>query len=55
VWSPNQLRHSRATIIREKYGIEAAQVVLGHAEVETTQIYAERDFAAAARIMSEIG
>lgn len=54
-WSPNQLRHSRATIIRERYGIEAAQVVLGHSDPKTTQIYAERDFAMAARIMREIG
>ena len=54
-WSPNQLRHSRATIIRERYGIEAAQVVLGHSDARTTEIYAERDFAAAARIMREIG
>jgi site-specific recombinase XerC len=54
-WSPNQLRHSRATIIRERYGIEAAQVVLGHSDPRVTEIYAERDFAAAARIMREIG
>lgn len=43
-WSPNQLRHSRATILREKYGIEAAQVVLGHSDPRVTEIYAERDF-----------
>lgn len=54
-WSPNQLRHSRATILRERYGIEAAQVVLGHSDAKTTEIYAERDFAMAARIMAEVG
>ena len=54
-WSPNRLRHSRATIIRERYGIEAAQTVLGHSDPKTTQIYAERDFEMAARIMREIG
>ncbi len=54
-WSPNQLRHSRATMIRERYGIEAAQTVLGHADPRVTEIYAERDFAMAARIMQEIG
>jgi len=54
-WSPNRLRHSRATIIRERYGIEAAQTVLGHTDPKTTQIYAERDFMLAARIMKEIG
>ncbi|MEX1229498.1 MAG: site-specific integrase [Planctomycetaceae bacterium] len=54
-WSPNQLRHSRATAIRERYGIEAAQTVLGHSDPRVTEIYAERDFAMAARIMREIG
>lgn len=54
-WSPNQLRHTRATEIRERFGIEAAQVVLGHSEADTTQIYAERDFEAARTIMREIG
>jgi site-specific recombinase XerC len=54
-WSPNQLRHSRATVIRERYGIEAAQTVLGHSDPRVTAIYAERDFKMAAQIMREIG
>ncbi len=54
-WSPNQLRHSRATIIRERYGVEAAMVVLGHSDTGTTEIYAERNFELAARIMAEVG
>ncbi len=54
-WSPNQLRHSRATAIRERFGIEAAQTVLGHSDPKVTQIYAERDFEMAARIMMEVG
>ena len=29
-WSPNQLRHTAATEIRSKFGLEAAQVILGH-------------------------
>jgi integrase len=54
-WLPNQLCHSRATIIRERYGIEAAMVVLGHADAGTTEIYAQRNFEMAARVMREIG
>ncbi len=54
-WSPGQLRHNAATRIRAKFGIEAAQMVLGHSEVSTTQIYAERDSAAVVRIMREVG
>ena len=54
-WHPNQLRHSRATEIRKKYGLEGSQVVLGHSTANVTQIYAERDFELAKQIMSEIG
>ena len=54
-WSPNQLRHSAATDIRKRFGLEAAQVTLGHATADVTQVYAERDYAKAATIMREIG
>ena len=54
-WSPNQLRHSKGTEIRRGYGIEGSQVVLGHANAKTTEIYAERDFELARRIMQAIG
>lgn len=54
-WSPLQLRHTAATAIRKKYGIEVTRVICGHAKVETTQIYAERDLARAAEVMAEIG
>ena len=50
-WSPNRLRHSMATEVRRNYGLEAVQVVLGHATANVTQIYAERDLNLAARIM----
>ena len=52
-WHPNQLRHSRATELRNKYGLEAAQVVLGHARADVTQIYAEKNLAIAVRIALE--
>jgi integrase len=54
-WSPLQLRHAAATAIRARYGLEAAQVVLGHAKADTTEIYAERDLDRARTIMGEIG
>jgi integrase len=54
-WSPLQLRHTAATAIRARYGVEAAKVILGHTKVETTQIYAERDLGKAEAIMREIG
>jgi integrase len=54
-WSPNQLHHSAATEIRRRFGLEMSRVVLGHSEIQTTQIYAERDLAAAAAVMREVG
>jgi integrase len=54
-WSPNQLRHTVATAIRAKYGLEAAQAVLGHARADVTQVYAERDLARAHAVLAEIG
>jgi integrase len=54
-WNPNQLRHSAATEIRKRYGIEGAQVTLGHAYADVTQVYAERDMTLAAKIMREVG
>lgn len=54
-WCPLQLRHTRGTEIREKYGLEAAQVILGHSRADVTQIYAERDLKKAIDVMREIG
>jgi integrase len=53
--SPRQLRHTRATLIRYAYGLEAARAVLGHADTKITELYAERNLGRAMRIMREIG
>lgn len=54
-WSPNQLRHTFATLIRKHHGIEAAQVMLGHAKADVTQVYAERDLGLALKVAAEVG
>jgi integrase len=54
-WHPNQLRHSHGTAIRKRFGLEAAQVILGHAKANVTEVYAERDEALAVRVASEVG
>lgn len=54
-WSPNQLRHSAGTEIRKKFGLEASQVVLGHANAKVTEIYAERNMDLAREIMAKVG
>jgi integrase len=55
VWGPNRLRHNHATEVRRRFGLEAAQVALGHAQADTTQLYAERDLALALKVASEVG
>lgn len=54
-WHPNQLRHSHATEVRRRFGLEAAQVVLGHAKADVTQLYAERNTTLAASVAAQIG
>lgn len=54
-WSPNQLRHTSATKIRKKFGLEVAAIILGHSKLETSQVYAERDREAAIAIVAKIG
>jgi integrase len=53
VWAPNRLRHSRATKLRPQ-GLDVAKTILGHSKVETTQVYAEKDLAAAMELVSKL-
>jgi integrase len=55
VWSPRQLRHTRASMIRELYNLEASKAVLGHADTKVTEIYAQRDLELAQKVMRQIG
>jgi integrase len=54
-WHPHQLRHNRGTEVRRKYGIEAAQVALGHAHADVTEVYAEKNLELAVKIAREMG
>jgi integrase len=55
-WSPNQLRHSRATELRKRFGVEAARVALGHSDgTLTAEVYAEQDHGLALKIAAECG
>jgi integrase len=53
-WHPNRLRHSRATELRP-HGLDVVKTILGHSKVETTQIYSEKDLAAAMELVARIG
>ena len=55
VWTPGRLRHTTATEVRKKYGLEAAQVICGHQTANVTQVYAERDRRLAERVAREVG
>jgi integrase len=54
-WTPNQLRHSFATEVRWRYGVEAAGAGLGHSKLSATEVYAERDLSLALRVAAEAG
>jgi integrase len=54
-WSPNQLRHSAGTQIRRQFGLEGAQVMLGHSHMDVTQVYAEVDLSKGMEIARRIG
>jgi integrase len=54
-WSPNRLRHTAASEFRRNFGLEAAQTILGHSQADVTQMYAERDYSLAKRVIREVG
>lgn len=54
--NPHQLRHSAGTQIRREFGLEAAQLALGHASASITDaVYAERDSGKVMEVMRNIG
>lgn len=54
-WHPHQLRHTTATKLRAEFGLEPAQVILGHKTLVATQIYAEKNVKTAIQIMAQVG
>ena len=54
-WAPLQIRHRFGTDVRRTHGLEAAQVLLGHARADVTQVYAERDIAKAVAVAARVG
>jgi len=54
-WSPRQLRHTMATKVRAQWGIEAAQVYLGHTKCAITEVYAQRDRRLGREVAREVG
>ena len=54
-WSAGQLRHTVGTAVRAAFGIEAASTILGHANLNTSEIYAEKNMSLAERIARLMG
>ena len=54
-WSPHRLRHSFGTAVRRQFGLEAAQLLLGHARADITQLYAEVNHAKALEVAAKVG
>jgi integrase len=52
---PNRIRHTHGTSVRHRFGLEAAQVALGHARADVTQVYAERNLGLAVKVAAEVG
>ena len=53
-WTPNQLRHGIATLIKEDQGHDAATAYLGHSTPDTTAIYAHRSREAVRKVAMEL-
>lgn len=54
-WAPNQLRHSFATRVRKRYSVLESQVMLGHKNLRTTEIYAHQNWEEACKIAEVYG
>ncbi len=54
-WTPHWLRHNVATLVRDEFGIEAAQAMAGHSSPLMTAHYASKMDGLAAKVAAKIG
>jgi integrase len=54
-WHPHQLRHAFVTEVRGRYGLDAAQAMLGHSRADVTEIYAQLNEGQVTTLAREIG
>ena len=54
-WHPHHLSHNAATSLRKQFGAEMARIIRGHHSFKMTEVYAERDLAAARQVMERVG
>ena len=54
-WVPHQLRHTNADVVREEFGLEHTQAVLGHSKANMSEHYAKASRAKAVEVARKIG
>lgn len=54
-WTPHWLRHNAASRLREEYGLDVAQVMLGHSTADMTELYAHLNLKKAVKAAKEAG
>lgn len=54
-WVPHQLRHTAADTVRQSFGLEHTQSILGHAKADMSEHYAKAGAAKAAEVARAIG
>ena len=54
-WIPHQLRHTAADTVRQQFGLEHTQSVLGHSKASMSEHYAKAGQAKAAEVALKIG
>ena len=54
-WTPHQIRHARATKVRNRFGVEASQASLGHASLKAAELYSSKALELAETVAEEMG
>jgi integrase len=54
-FSPHWLRHNAASWLREEYGLDVAQIMLGHASASMTELYAHLNLKKAITVARDAG
>ena len=54
-WVPHQLRHTAADAVRQQFGLEHCQSVLGHSKADMTEHYAKAGTEKAREVALKIG
>ena len=54
-WVPHQMRHTTGHNVREEFGLEHTQAVLGHSKASMTEHYAKASRTKAAEVARKVG